>query len=156
MADGPIELMVYFGWVWEPSNSADVSTVTMADGAEVDLSLGNVGGDAPGMQGARTAIAWCWLHAHSRRVLTKEASWWLGIHGGLRGSDQFLWNREAIVDFITRAANSSWWDWSDGSRLFFWQWPEVWHLEARDGAKSYRSGEPPPRLHFPRLPDQEL
>ena len=31
----------------------------------------------------------------------------------------------------------------------------MWRLEARNGAKSYRSGKPPPRLHFSSPPVQE-
>ena len=26
-------------------------------------------------------------------------------------------------DAITRAANSTWWSWEDGSTLYFWRWP---------------------------------
>jgi hypothetical protein len=44
-SNGSIERMVYFGWVWEPGDSGNVSTATKADEAEVDLSLWNVGGD---------------------------------------------------------------------------------------------------------------
>jgi hypothetical protein len=30
----------------------------------------------------------------------------------------------AAGDCITRAANSTWWNWEDGSRPFFWRWSE--------------------------------
>ena len=152
--NGAIKRMVYFGWTWDPGDSIDVSTATKADEAEIDLSLWNVGGDGPGMEAARTIIR-DWLRSWWRRSMTREAACWLHVHGDPYGSEQFSRNRTAISDCITRAANSSWWEWSDGNSLFFWRWPEVWRLEARDGAKSYRSGEPSSRLHFPRAPVQE-
>ena len=84
--------------------------------------------------------------------MTLEATCWLRDQGVTDGHEQWQRNRDAIADCITRAVNSTWWDWSDGSRLFFWRWPDPWRLEARDGAKSYRMAEPPHRRHFPRVP----
>ena len=55
-SNGALERMVYFGWVWEPGDSGNVSTATKADEAEVDLSLWNVGGDGPGMEAARATL----------------------------------------------------------------------------------------------------
>jgi hypothetical protein len=151
---GALERMAYFGWVWEPGDSVNVSTATKSDDAEVDLSLWNVGGDGPGLESAR-AVLRTWLHSRWRRSLTAEACGWLRNVGGANGKESFARNREVLADCITRAANSTWWEWSDGSRLFFWRWPEVWRLEARDGARSYRTGEPPPRLQFPTVPVEE-
>jgi len=53
------------------------------------------------------------------------------------------------VDCITWASLSTWWEWLDGSRLFFWRWPEVWQREAQDGARGFHTGELPPRLRYP-------
>ena len=39
-------------------------------------------------------------------------------HTGLRQNANF----RAGADCLRRAANSSWWDWDDGSRTFFWRW----------------------------------
>jgi hypothetical protein len=37
------------------------------------------------------------------------------------------------LDAIHRASNASFWDWSDGSTVFFWRWPEELQDELRDG-----------------------
>jgi len=52
----PVERQVYFGWHWDALDSIDISIATKADDAKVDLSLWNVGGDAPGMEDARGKI----------------------------------------------------------------------------------------------------
>jgi hypothetical protein len=106
------------------------------------------------MEAARATIR-NWLHSFWRRLMTKEAACWLRTHVGSHGPEQLSRNHDALVDCITRAANSSWWDWSDGSCLFFWCRPDAWRLEARDGAKRYRTGDPPPRRHFPKVPVEE-
>lgn len=35
---------------------------------------------------------------------------------------EMLKDLEVGKDALIRAANSSWWDWSAGSTLFFWSW----------------------------------
>jgi hypothetical protein len=52
----------------------------------------------------------------------------------------------AAGDCITRAANSTWWNWEDGSRPFFWRWSEdyCWHI--KDGIPLWYRGDPP--RHF--------
>ena len=85
----------------------DVSTATRADETEVDLSLWNVGGDAPGMEATRAVIR-NWLHSLWRRGLTKEATQWLCAHGAAQGPVQLSRNLDTMLDCITRAANSSW------------------------------------------------
>jgi hypothetical protein len=147
-----IERMAYFGWVWEPGDAVNVSTATKADEADVNLSLWNVGGDGPGMEHARSVLR-TWLHSRWRRRLTTEASSWLRKHHDDVDFDEQEWqrNRVAVADCISRAANSTWWEWADGSRLFFWRWPEMWRLEARDGARSYRTGEPTACRRFPKV-----
>jgi hypothetical protein len=57
-----------------------------------------------------------------------------------------------MVDFLMLLTNSDWWTWKAGSRLNFWRWPEVWRIEARDGARGlHHSPRPPPRLRWPKL-----
>ena len=36
-------------------------------------------------------------------------------------------------DALTRAANSTWWSWDDGSTLYFWRWPLHLKDQIRDG-----------------------
>jgi hypothetical protein len=139
--DSPVERLAYFGWVWEPGDALNVSTATKANDAEANLALWNVGGDGPGMEHARSTLR-NWLHLRWWRAMTSEATCWLRNQGVADGHEQWQCSRDAIADCITWAANSTWWDWSDGSCLFFWRWPDPWHLEARDGAKSYRMAKP--------------
>jgi hypothetical protein len=48
---------------------------------------------------------------------------------------------------IERAANSSWWDWEDGSRPFFWWWSAEYHNRIRDGIPLWYRGTPPCNFH---------
>jgi hypothetical protein len=50
------------------------------------------------------------------RNLTLEASHWLATHG----QDEYEVNRSSIHECIVRAYGSTWWDWHQGSRLFYW------------------------------------
>jgi hypothetical protein len=50
---------------------------------------------------------------------------------------------EAAKYCITRAAESSWWDWLDGSRPFHWRWPKEYQKTMRDGLKLWYKGNPP-------------
>jgi hypothetical protein len=59
-------------------------------------------------------------HSFWRLNLTREALHWF-FHGpDLLPSESDL-NREAIIDCLRRASHSTFWDWADGSRLFFWR-----------------------------------
>lgn len=40
---------------------------------------------------------------------------------------------EAGKEALRRALDATWWDWSGGSSLFFWNWPESHRAWARDG-----------------------
>ena len=40
-------------------------------------------------------------------------------------------------DAVARAANSSWWNWDNGSTLFFWRWPKWSKKSVRDGIKLF-------------------
>lgn len=41
----------------------------------------------------------------------------------------------AARDAIGRIANSTWWEWKDGSRCLHWRWPEWYQETIRDGLK---------------------
>jgi hypothetical protein len=71
-------------------------------------------------------------HSFWRLNLTREALRWLSTSPDSIKSERKL-NLEAIVDCLTPASNSTFWDWSDGSQLFFWRWGHWWK-SARDGA----------------------
>jgi hypothetical protein len=61
----------------------------------------------------------------------------------------------AMYETLTRAMHSSWWEWLDGSRLFFWRWPTIWLKEARDGARAFQTHFPPPCLRYSSPPIKE-
>ena len=107
---------MYFGWVFEPADSRDVSiTMTKVDDAVIDLSLWGVRGDGLGMESAQVSIH-VGLHSQWQRRLTKEAVSWLQA-----SKDQAEW--DAVQDSLVQVAGSTWWNWADGSRFFFWRCP---------------------------------
>lgn len=53
------------------------------------------------------------------------------------------------TDAISRASHSTWWDWSHGSRPFFWRWPPDAFFLARDGMEVFFVA-PPPRYTVPQ------
>jgi hypothetical protein len=58
----------------------------------------------------------------------------------------------ALLECIKHCQNSTWWDWANGSQLLFWHWPEVWHREAKDGARAFHLRELTPKLNSPQVP----
>lgn len=53
--------------------------------------------------------------------------WWLARFG--YGFQDLISGRDAVV----RAAQSTWWNWDDGSRPFHWRWPDEYQEYIRDG-----------------------
>jgi hypothetical protein len=45
------------------------------------------------------------------------------------------WDLVPGTDAVARAANSTWFEWEDGSRPFHWRWPEFYQSIIRDGLK---------------------
>jgi hypothetical protein len=114
----PVEERIYFGWHWDSEDGVNVSTAAKADDAEVDLSLWNIGGDEDGMEEAWKVI-WDALHLRWLQHLTIEAAGYFAsqVYESPTERDR---DREALLECIERCQNSTWWDWSDGSRLHFW------------------------------------
>ena len=54
-----------------------------------------------------------------------------------RSKDNLTKDLEAGRDAIGRAANATWWNWDDGSTLFFWRWPRWSRPSVRDGIKLF-------------------
>jgi hypothetical protein len=46
-------------------------------------------------------------------------------------------------DAVYRAADSSWWEWDEGSAPFYWRWPLAYQGTIRDGLEIWFSGEKP-------------
>jgi hypothetical protein len=61
------------------------------------------------------------------------------------------------LDAVSRAAESSWWEWDAGSAPFFWRWPEEYRETIRDGLKIWMKTRPAPYTRPQRRePDDEL
>ena len=48
-------------------------------------------------------------------------------------NQEFQLDLEAGLECLGYVAKSNWWEWSGGSRLFFWRWTEEFRKSARDG-----------------------
>jgi hypothetical protein len=74
--------------------------------------------------------------------------------------DRLIKTHEDVIpasDDIARAANSSWWNWDDGSTPFHWRWPLHYQRVIRDGLKVYFQERPPRYLQAQRdIPDKEV
>ena len=58
----------------------------------------------------------------------------------LRGSEDGLATVEAGHDAMRRSANASWFEWLEGSAPLFWNWPERYQREVRDGQPHFMTG----------------
>jgi len=61
----------------------------------------------------------------------------------LRGSEDGLASVEAGHDAVRRSANASWFEWLEGPAPLFWNWPERYQREVRDGQPHFMTGIPP-------------
>ena len=52
-------------------------------------------------------------------------------------------DREGAAECLHYAARCSWWEWTGGSKLFFWRWPEDIRNLARDGMPTWITGDLP-------------
>ena len=75
---------------------------------------------------------------------------WATCAAGLR-------DRTVGRDCFWRIAHSNWWDWSQGSTLFFWRWPQSVQLLARDRHPVWWLGELPRCMQLqPKEKDVEI
>ena len=58
------------------------------------------------------------------------------------------------IDGLTRAFNSSWWEWLDGSSCFFWRWPKPIRRQVRDGVDIFVQGKLPRWRKKQKLPSK--
>jgi hypothetical protein len=50
---------------------------------------------------------------------------------------------QAGLQSCVYARRSDWWEWTGGSKIFFWRWPNRYREEARKGVPPYFIGDPP-------------
>ena len=92
---------------------------------------GELGSPLKGVSWCKAKNAYVWT-ANGRRHYHDDWKW-------LMSAD--VLDVSAGRDCLTRACDASWWDWTGGSRPFFWRWNEDrlvindYRKEARDGAK---------------------
>ena len=71
-----------------------------------------------------------------------------------------LWNwerdKEAGMEALGKARNSSFWDWDGGSFPFFWRWQPEILTDVRDGTKLWIQDDLPRHTNFKRkMPKDE-
>ncbi|GFH53884.1 hypothetical protein CTEN210_10360 [Chaetoceros tenuissimus] len=59
------------------------------------------------------------------------------------------------TDAIRRASEASYWEWTSGSTLFFWRWPECYQQEVRDGLAVTLLDKPPVYWKKSRWPEDD-
>jgi hypothetical protein len=109
-----------------------VSVAVKADNEGVDTSIWAVGGPDEKMEKARQTLRVA-VHYRWYSRVRKEAREWLRSQPTGLSKIERSRNKERVEDVLRRLARSYWCEWKDGSRLLFWQWPEAWQVEARDG-----------------------
>jgi hypothetical protein len=78
-----------------------------------------------------------WLEGKKEAKLAREELlknykvWWSKTYR--EGSTEKLKDAAGGMDCIVRASATSYWEWTEGSRLFFWRWPPQYLKSARDG-----------------------
>ena len=83
-----------------------------------------------------------------------------GAHSRLRSTEVGRATVEVALDALVRAAgpytwdhelkSSTWWEWVSGSTPFFWNWPERYQSDARDGQRHYLLG----KFHYFKKPQK--
>jgi len=93
-----------------------------------------------------------------KRHLTRDfLRWFRHTHSKNLSSFAARRDRLAGLECIIRGANSTWWEWKDGSRPFFWRWPSYYQATIRDGLRLWCHGSLPKwRVPQRHEPDPEL
>ena len=134
--------------VFDQAIQASHLKATRADDAPIDYAMWSWPNESQRETSARDLLR-CSCHSFWRLNLTREAVTWLQSSPDSILSERHL-NKLAIIECLTRAANSTFWEWKDGSRLLFWRW-EHWWKSARDGEILFHES-PPPKWMGKNLP----
>jgi hypothetical protein len=93
-----------------------------------------------------------WWKKHTTRDFLR----WLNqnYQPALRSSGEYIKDRKAGVDCLSRCANSSWWEWNLGTRHLFWRWPEEYKIPICDGVRLWIKG-PLPQYKAPQRGEKD-
>ena len=58
---------------------------------------------------------------------------------------------KATCDCVQRSIGSNWWEWTSGSHIFHWRWPEEFATLVRDGQPHFQIDELPSFLERQRV-----
>ena len=113
----------------------------MREGMEARLQSAREKGETTFLDLPRDARDGDVEHCHGvKRAESGEFAYCLGVKGRHKYMDWYLnlsnFKSEdwlAGQDAVARAAGASWWDWTVGSRLFFWRWPKWYQRTALEG-----------------------
>ena len=73
-----------------------------------------------------------WISTGRRSYMKSTRALWSIANGDM----------DAGRECVCRAANSTWWEWLDGSRPFFWKWKQDYRVTIRDGVAPWMSEAP--------------
>ena len=113
------------------------SAATKADDAGIDLSVWALEDETPAEGRARNLLRQVCLRFWKWKIET-EGLQWLKDHPKHTRND-----RNSIEDCIRRAKACTYWDWTRGSRIFWWRLPQDLHEVFRDGYKFWHLSHPP-------------
>jgi hypothetical protein len=120
---GGLYRLSHFKWVWEPASENDILIATKTDSVGIDrLTLWDVGGggvDESSVMEKRRATIRRWLHRVWYDCLCASANNYLRIRGNIDDLAALNIDELAIKDCLLRARRLMWFEWNDGSRLFF-------------------------------------
>jgi hypothetical protein len=113
----------------------------MREGMEARLQSAREKGETTFLDLPRDACDGDVEHCHGvKRAESGEFAYRLGVKGRHKYMDWYMnlsnFKSEdwlAGQDAVARAAGASWWDWTVGSRLFFWRWPKWYQRTALEG-----------------------
>lgn len=96
----------------------------------------------------RAALATIRRAAHGWWVQAVRRSWWAywkAYQRAIRQVEPVYWRDIGLAGAraVSYAAQSSFWEWTNGSGLFFWRWPEEYQRDAALGLGPQWTGAPP-------------
>jgi hypothetical protein len=107
-----------------------------ADDAEVDLLAWALPDEMNEQANARNVLRRLAVRWWARNIAKEAYSWW-------RANGKDPEDLVALQNCIFRARACSYWQWTQGSCIFFWRLPKEFHEDMRDGIPFYHLAPPP-------------